>query len=135
MKIVSSLLAIFLVVDGAAFANQTSSTSGTTQVQTQETPQAAKVKARVQKRGAGEKSSVRAKLVNGNEVKGYISKIEETSFTVTDKKTGQITTILYSDVQKIRGPGLSKGDKIALVAVGVAALALGFFVRAVASAD
>jgi len=120
MKTVSLLLAILLVSDSAVFANQAALAPGTTQVQTQETPQAAKVKDKVQKRGTGEKSRVNVKLVSGLEVKGYISKIEETSFTVTGKKTGQTTTVPYADVQKIRGPGLSKGDKI-LIGVGVGA--------------
>jgi hypothetical protein len=81
----------------------------------------------VQKRGIGENSRVRAKLVNGTEVKGYISKIEEASFTVSDKMTGQTTTIPYADVQKIQGSGLSKAAKITLVAVGGGVLAAVLF--------
>jgi len=124
MKVVSLLLVSLLVWNGAAFADQAAPAPGTTQVQTQETAKAAKIKAKVQKRGIGEKSRVRAKLVNGAEVKGYISKIEEASFTVTDKKTGQTTTISYADVQKIQGPGLSKGDKI-LIGVGLGVAGFG----------
>jgi hypothetical protein len=112
------LLASLLVCEGAGFAGQATPATEASQGQAQETPQAATIKAKVQKRGIGEKSRVKAKLVNGSEVKGYISKIEETSFTVTDKKTGQTTTVPYGDVQKIRGPGLSKSDKI-LIGVGV----------------
>lgn len=118
MKLVSLMLVSLLVCEGAGFAGQAPPTTETSQVQTQETPQAAKVKDKVQKRGTGEKSRVNVKLVSGLEVKGYISKIEETSFTVTGKKTGQTTTVPYGDVQKIRGPGLSKNDKI-LIGVGV----------------
>jgi len=124
MKVVSLLLVSLLVWNGAAFADQAAPASGSIQVQTQETAKAAKIKAKVQKRGIGEKSRVRAKLVNGAEVKGYISKIEEASFTVTDKKTGQTTTISYADVQKIQGPGLSKGDKI-LIGVGLGVAVFG----------
>lgn len=127
MKTVSLLLAILLVSNTAIFADQTAPPSGTTQAKTQETPRAAKIKAKVQKRGVGENSRVKAKLVNGAEVKGYISKIEETSFTVTDKKAGQITTVPYADVQKIQGPGLSKAAKITLVAVGGGVLAVVLF--------
>ena len=51
---------------------------------------------------------------------------------MTDKKTGQTTTIPYADVRKIQGPGLSKGTKI-VIAVGVGAtvffLGLGLYVR------
>jgi hypothetical protein len=132
MKNVSLLLVTVLVCNSVVFADQAAPASGTTQVQTQEAPQAAKVKAEVQKRGTGEESRVKAKLVTGAEVKGYISKIEEVSFAVTDKKTGQTTTIPYADVQKIQGAGLSKGAKI-VIAVGVGAtvffLALGLYIR------
>src|SRR5712692_253531 len=127
MKVTSLLLVSLLVWNGAVFADQAAPAPGTTQVQAQETPQAAKVKAKVQKRGIGEKSRIKAKLVDGSEVKGYISKIEETSFTVTDRKTGQTTTIPYADVQKIRGLGFSKGGVIALVAVGGGLLAFALF--------
>jgi hypothetical protein len=115
MKIVSLLLVILLICIPAV------------QAKTPETKQAAKIKANVQKRGVGgEKSEIVAQLVSGVEVRGYISGIEEVSFTVTDKKTGQTTPISYGDVQKIRGPGLSKGNKIAIggVVAGVAVLAI-----------
>lgn len=124
MKVVSLLLVSLLVCEGTSFASQATPTTETLQVQAPQTPQAAKVRTKVQNRGTGKNSRVRAKLVNGTEVKGYISKIEEASFTVTDKKTGQTTTIPYADVQKIRGPGLSKGGVIALVAVGGAVVVL-----------
>ena len=119
MKVVSLLLVSLLVWNGAAFADQAAPASGSIQVQTQETAKAAKIKAKVQKRGIGEKSRVRAKLVNGAEVKGYISKIEDATFDVTDKNTGQATTIPYADVEKLQGSGLSKGAKIGII-VGVA---------------
>jgi hypothetical protein len=132
MKNASLLLVTVLVCNSVIFADQAAPASGATQVQTQETSQTAKVKAEVQKRGMGEESRVKAKLVNGAEVKGFISKIEEASFAVTDKKTGQTTTIPYADVQKIQGLGLSKGGKI-VIAVGVGAavffLALGLYIR------
>lgn len=135
MRTVCVLLAILLVYNSAVFGGQAAPPSGTTQVQARETPQAAKIKAKVQKRRTGEKSQVKVRLVNGAEVKGYVSKIEESSFTVTDKKTGQISTIPYTDVEKIRGPGLSKGGKIALVVVGVAVVALVAIGVAVGHAD
>jgi hypothetical protein len=127
MKTVSLLLAILLVSNSVAIADQAAPAPGTTQVQTQETPRAARIKAKVQKRGIGENSRVKAKLVNGAEVKGYISKIEQASFTVTDKKTGQSTSVLYADVQKIQGPGLSNGNKI-LIGVGVSVVVFGIVV-------
>ena len=132
MKTVSLLLAILLVSNSVVFADQAAPAPGTTQVQTQETPQAAKIKAKVQMRGIGENARVKVKLMNGAEVKGYVSKIEETSFTVTDKKTGQTTAVLYADVQKIQGPGLSNGNKI-LIGIGAGVVAFGIVVGIILS--
>jgi hypothetical protein len=87
--------------------------------QAQEASQTAKVKTEVQKRGIGDKSRVRVRLRNKAEVKGYISKIEDASFEVTDKSTGRATTIPYADVEKVQGSGLSKGAKIGII-VGAA---------------
>jgi len=83
--------------------------------QTQGASQAAKVKTEVQKRGIGEKSRVKVRLRNKAEVKGYISKIEDASFDVIDKKTGRATTIPYADVERVQGSGLSKGAKIGII--------------------
>src|SRR5438128_1933861 len=86
--------------------------------QAQEASQS-KVKAEVQRRGIGEKSRVKVRLRNKTQVKGFISKIEDASFDVTDKNTGRATTIPYADVEKVQGSGLSKGAKIGIIA-GVA---------------
>ena len=85
--------------------------------QTQEMSHVTKVKASVQKRGIGDKSRVTVKLRNKKEIKGYISKIDDASFDVTAKTAGQTTTpILYVDVERIQGAGLSKGAKIGIIA-------------------
>jgi len=117
MRTASLLLIALLVFSSNGYAAQTTGT-----------PQVAKIKAQIQKRGAGEKSKVRVTLGNGTMVKGYISKIEESSFDVNPNKTGQATSISYTDVQKIQGPGLSKGAKVGIVvavAVGIVALVMG----------
>jgi hypothetical protein len=111
MRTLSLLLAALLAFSSAGFAAQTAGT-----------PQVAKIKAQVQKRGSGEKSKVRVTLGDGTMVKGYISNIEESSFDVNGNKTGQATSISYSDVQKVQGPGLSKGAKIGIVVVAGAAI-------------
>jgi len=114
MRTLSLLLVALLIFSSAGYAAQMA-----------ETPQVAKIKAQVQKRGAGEKSRVRVTLGNGTMVKGYISKIEETSFDVNGNKTGKATSVSYTDVQKIQGPGLSTGAKIAIgVTIGLAIAAL-----------
>ncbi len=110
MKHFTFLLVAVFVFNSVAVAQAT---------QTQEASQAAKVKAEVQKRGVGEKSRVKVRLRNKAEVKGYISKIEDASFDVTDKNTGRATTIPYADVGKVQGSGLSKGAKIGII-VGAA---------------
>ncbi len=124
MRIFSLLLVASLVFTSTAFADQAALASEPQQGQAAETPQVAKIKAQVQKRGTGEKSKVRVTLANGTMVKGYISKIEESSFEVNGNKTGQATSISYTDVQKIQGPGLSTGVKVAIgVSVGLAVAA------------
>ncbi len=110
MKHFTVLLAPVLVFNSVAVPQAT---------QTQGASQAAKVKTEVQKRGIGEKSRVKVRLRNKAEVKGHISKIEDTSFDVTDKNTGRATTIPYADVEKVQGSGLSKGAKIGVI-VGAA---------------
>ena len=107
MKHFTLLLVAVLVFNSVAVPQAT---------QTQEASQAAKVKTEVQKRSTDEKSRVKVRLRNKAEVKGYISKIEDASFDVTDKKTGRATTIPYMEVEKIRGSGLSKGAKIGIIA-------------------
>ena len=135
MKVVCLLLVGLLVCESSVLSAQATPITESQQVQKQEAAQVAKTRAKVQKRGTGEKSQVKVKLVNGGEVKGYVSKIEESSFIVTDKKTGQTTAVAYADVQKIQGAGLSKGAKIALVAVGVAVVVLVAIGVAVGHAD
>jgi len=89
----------------------------------------ARIKAEVQKRGTSEKSQVRVDLRNRTRVKGYISKIEDTTFEVTAKNTGQATTISYVDVEKIQGAGMSTGAKIGIVAgVAVAVTVVAFVI-------
>jgi hypothetical protein len=68
MKNVSPLLVTLLVCNSVVFAHPVAPASVTTQVQTQETSQTAKAKAEVQKRGIGEESQLKAKLVNRAEV-------------------------------------------------------------------
>ena len=115
----STLLLIAVLVLNSVAVPQTT--------QTQEASQSAKIKAEVQRRGSGEKSRVKVRLRNKEEVKGYISKIEDASFEVTHKDTGRATTIPYADVEKVTGSGLSKGAKIGIivvVALGVVAAVL-----------
>jgi hypothetical protein len=98
-----------------AFADEVLAANGAPQAQAQTSAQVAKIKRQVQKRGAGEKSRVKITLTNASEIKGYISKIDVDSFAVTDQK-GQVTTVSYSEVQQVQGPGLIRGAKIGITA-------------------
>ena len=83
--------------------------------------EASKIKAQIQKRGTGEKATVKITLRDRTEVKGYISQIDADSFQVTDKKTGMASTLIYGAVDRVRGGGLSRGTKIGIwVGVGAA---------------
>jgi hypothetical protein len=64
-------------------------------------------------------------MMNGSELKGYISQVSENSFELTDSKTKQSRSIFYKDVRKVRGNRLSKTAIISLEVVGaVAAIVL-----------
>jgi hypothetical protein len=70
---------------------------------------------------------VKVTLVKGGDVKGYINEVDEASFAVTDKASGQIVAISYADVRNVQGPGLSRGAKIGITAaivVGVLVVAV-----------
>jgi Flp pilus assembly protein TadB len=74
-----------------------------------------KVKANVAKR-AGKKSRVTVKLQDGSKLKGSITQAGEDSFTLTDSRTGQTSTLAYQDVTEVKGQGLSLTAKILIVA-------------------
>ena len=66
---------------------------------------AEKVKAKVARRGVGEKARVTVRLQNGTTVKGYVERAGENDFVVKDKKTGASNTIAYADVADVQGDG------------------------------
>lgn len=61
--------------------------------------------------------SLERKIDNQNKLSGKVSEISDTSFTLTEHKTGKITKLAYKDVQKIKQRGWSKGLKITLVVI------------------
>jgi uncharacterized membrane protein len=92
------------------------------QTQTDKTASSiAKVKTAVLKRQTGDNKRVKVIMLNGSELKGYISQAGEESFELTDSKTKQSNSIFYRDVKKVRGNGLSKTAIISLAAVGAVA--------------
>jgi 6-phosphogluconate dehydrogenase len=90
-----------------------------------------KIKANVTKRGIGEKSRVNVKMRNGTKMKGFISQAGEDSFTLTDSKTKQASTLSYSDVAQVKGTGLSTTSKI-LIGVGIGVAVTGVVLAIVA---
>jgi len=79
-----------------------------------------KVKASVLKFGTGEPARVKIKLQDKTKLAGYISAADDEGFTVTNSKTGTVTTIAYPQVRSVQGNNLSTGAKIA-IGVGIAA--------------
>lgn len=88
---------------------------------------AEKVKTGIVKLGVGPDARVAVKLRDNTKLSGYISEVNESSFVVTNAKTGVSTVVSYPDVKQVKGNNLSTGQKFAVAAVIVAALAIIYF--------
>jgi hypothetical protein len=66
----------------------------------------AKVKAQVIKRSTGDKKKVKVKSQLGYTMKGYISRVGDDSFDLTDSK-GKVTVFPYREVESVKRGGLS----------------------------
>lgn len=95
---------------------------------------AQKIKVNVLKRGTGTKAKVNIRMLNGTKLKGYISQTGEDSFTLTDSKTNQTTTLAYADIKEVKGNGLSTGAKIAIFGGITAAVVVAVIAYSVAHA-
>ena len=77
----------------------------------------------------GVSSTVRITRKDGHELKGQLLTVGDESCVLTVKKAP--VTVAYADISKVRGPGLSRGVKIAIgvgvfvVAVGITAAIIG----------
>ena len=120
MKLAALFLVIALATNSIALPARQATEAPN---QNSDSKNAAKAKAEVQKRGIGKQSRLKVTLRNQTEVKGYVSRIDDASFQITNPKTQDVTTIAYADVKKVRRPGLSRRVGTAIV-VGVAAAAL-----------
>ncbi len=120
MKSASLLLVIALVVQSTAIAATPRAHPQSAQTPSQQRTQVEKIKADVQKHVTGGKARVKVTLRDKTQRKGSIVQIEDSSFSMTDEKAGGTKSISYEDVERIQGPGLSKGAQIA-IGVGVAA--------------
>ena len=84
---------------------------------------ASKVKREIAKLGTGRDAQVSVKLRDKTRLSGYVSKISEEAFFVTEAKTGTETEVPYPTVTQVKGNNLNKG---AIVAISAGA-AIGIF--------
>lgn len=84
----------------------------------QDSSTVAKIKAKIIKRETRDDKRASIKLTNGTKLRGFVSQPTEDSFTLTDVKTKQKTSVLYADVAQVSG-GFPNSAKIGILA-GVA---------------
>jgi hypothetical protein len=125
MKTLSLCLVSILVLNTYGLAYPEEPQPATTPAVASNAQQAEKVQMAIQQRGTGEKSKIKIRLRDKTELKGYISQIDDTSFQLTDKKTGNVTTVAFDSVEQVRGPGMAGSTKaVIFVGIGVAAAAI-----------
>jgi hypothetical protein len=88
---------------------------------TKEEKFAEKVKTEIAKLGTGQDAKIKVKLKDGTKIKGYVSEISESQFTVINEKTGQATQVPYPQVKQAKGNNLSGGVVIAIAVVAAIA--------------
>ncbi len=74
------------------------------------------MKKRVVKLGTGPEAKLQVKLQDKTKLKGYVSKIGDDSFTMTDPKTNAETTVLYPNVTQLKTK-MSTGEVITISAL------------------
>jgi hypothetical protein len=84
---------------------------------------AAQVKAQVTKRSTGDKKKVKVKSQLGYTMKGYISRVGDDSFDLTDSK-GKVTTFPYRDVESVKRGGLSTTTIVTLAGLAAGGIVL-----------
>lgn len=82
-----------------------------------------RIKTNVYRLEDSRKTKVVVKLRSGAKLKGYITKIGEDAFDLTNYKTSRTTAIAYRDIAQVKAQDSStKGMKTALAVIGVAAI-------------
>lgn len=95
---------------------------------------AAQVKTDIAKLGTGPDARIEVKLRDKTKLAGYVSRVGEQSFFITDTKTGAETEVPYPNVAKASGQNMSTGAKIAIgVLAGVGAVFLVLLIIAAAN--
>ena len=82
------------------------------------------IKADLARRGTGEKVKLKIELRDKSEVRGYLAELKAEDFVIADAKSGERTTIAYSDVAKVRKQGLSLGVKLGIAGAMLGALVI-----------
>lgn len=118
-KLLTVILAVLLL-------NLLSVTPAVAGTRLEELKFAEKVKEEIVKLGTGPDAQIEVKLRDKRTLKGYVLESEATQFVVVEAKTGVVTSVLYPQVQKVKGNNLATGVKIA-VGVGIALVALVLF--------
>lgn len=86
-----------------------------------------RVKAGILRLGTGPHARVEVKLTDKAKLSGYISEANEMSFVLINATSGVRTVVAYSNVAQVKGDNLSTGQKFAVAAVIVGALAIIYF--------
>ena len=74
------------------------------------------------------RDAVEVKLKNKTKLAGYISRIEDESFTLTDVQTGQATTIPYPDIAQVKGNNLTTRTKVIIAASIIAGVIIVLYI-------
>ena len=116
LTLILTVLVINLSLSASAFAE----TKGE-----KEAKFAAKIKTNITKLGKGTDARIEVKLRDNTKLKGYVSQINENSFTVVDAKSGYASEVPYSQAKQVKGSNLATGYKIA---IGVAVIFLALLI-------
>lgn len=112
--VISALLLSFISVSSVAAQSKEKEAAAFT----------ADVKKRIARLGTGPEAKAEVKLQDKTKLKGYVSKIGDDSFALTDTKTNAETTVLYPNVTQLKTK-MSTGEVITISALaGVGALFL-----------
>ena len=83
-----------------------------------------KVRLKVAKLGLGDKARATVRMKDGRKIKGFITQAGANDFTVRDRKTGDPSLILYSDVLKVEDNSGHSTLRNILIGAGIGAAAL-----------
>jgi RimP C-terminal SH3 domain len=113
-KIISLLLTAVLL--HSSIAAQTSSSPAQSPARMQQVLRIA------QEKGKAVTVTLYSKVGNKTKLTGKVSEVSDTSFTVTDRQTGNRMTVAFEDVQQVKQKGMTTGAKVALgIGIGAAA--------------